>query len=253
MPSLSLNHRELFFIDRRPNESNLTLLFVHGAASSHTVWPEALYDISGTRAVALDLPGHGRSSPPGRRTIDQYAIAVEEFITARNMENVLLVGHSMGSAIALTVASRAAMALRGLVLLGAGPRMPVHDKVLRGATNAPDEVAEFIATLGLGLPSMEIQEEIQRTVLAIDAMTLFGDFLACNRFDLRPNLHAIDIPALVIAGEQDRLTPLRLTESLVAGLPQAKFVTLAETGHYAMLERTAEVRSLIADFAAGLA
>lgn len=253
MPSLSLNHRELFFIDRRENEKNLTLLFTHGAASSHTVWPEALYDIPGTRAVALDLPGHGRSSSPGCRTIDQYAVAVEEFIAALGLENILLVGHSMGSAIALTVAFRSAVAVRGMVLLGAGPRMPVHDKVLRGATSAPDEVAEFIATLGLGQPSTEIQEEIQRTVLATDAMTLFGDFLACNRFDLRPNLHAIGIPTLVIAGEQDRLTPLRLTESLVSDLPQAKFVTLAETGHYAMLERTAEVRSIIADFAAGLA
>ncbi len=253
MPSLSLNHLELFFIDRHSNENNLTLLFVHGAGSSHTVWPEAICGISGTRAVALDLPGHGRSSPPGRRTIDQYAIAVEEFTAALSLENVILVGHSMGSAIALTVASRAAVALRGLVLLGAGPRMPVHDKVLRGATNAPDEVADFVAALGLGQPSTELQEEIQRTMLATDTMTVFGDFLACNRFDLRPNLHAIDIPALIIAGEQDRLTPLRLTESLVAGLPQAKFITLAETGHYAMLERTAEVRSLIADFAAGLA
>lgn len=253
MPSLSLNHLELFFIDRHSNGNNLTLLFVHGAGSSHTVWPEAICGISGTRAVALDLPGHGRSSPPGRRTIDQYAIAVEEFTAALSLENVMLVGHSMGSAIALTVASRAAVALRGLVLLGAGPRMPVHDKVLRGATNAPDEVADFVAALGLGQPSTELQEEIQRTMLATDTMTVFGDFLACNRFDLRPNLHAIDIPALIIAGEQDRLTPLRLTESLVAGLPQAKFITLAETGHYAMLERTAEVRSLIADFAAGLA
>lgn len=248
MPSLHLDHHKLFFADRRPPSKTPTMLLIHGAAGSHAIWPQTFFNIPDIRVMALDLPGHGRSTPPGRRTIEQYAAATEEFIAALGLENVTLVGHSMGSAIALTIALRGAADVRNLALLGASARMPVHESVLRNAINAPDELAAFVAANGLGQATAELQGIIQREAQATDATTVFGDFLACNRFDLRPRLSAIDIPTLVIAGALDRMTPLRFSESLAAGLPQAQLITLEGTGHFAMLERPDDVKSLIADF-----
>ncbi len=245
MPTLSLNHAHLYYVDHRSREMDNTLLFIHGSASSHAAWPESYFDIPGTRAVALDLPGHGRSSPPGRRTIAHYAAVVEAFAAVLELNNLILVGHSMGSAIALTIAFRSYIKLRGLILLGASARMPVHNTLLTGALSSPESVADFIAGNGLGQPSPALQAEIRRGALATEATTVLGDFMACNRFDLRPNLAAIDTPTLIIAGELDAMTPLRFSQSLAAGLPRARLITLQGVGHYAMLEMTVEVRDLI--------
>lgn len=252
MPTLSLNQRELFYVERRADVESLTLLFIHGSAGSHAAWPQAFYEMSGARVVALDLPGHGRSAPPGRRTIAQYAAVVGAFVAGLDLQNVVLVGHSMGSAIALAVAYRAVVALRGLILMGASARMPVHDTVITGAMKSLDDVADFIAAYGMGRAGAGIEDEVRRAVLAAEPMTAFGDFMACNRFDLRPNLASIKIPTLIIAGELDRMTPLRFSESLAAGLPHANLVTLEGVGHYAMLEKAAEVRDLIERFAGEL-
>lgn len=252
MPTLSLNQRDVFYGDHPAHPDSLTLLLVHGSASSHTVWPGAFYEIPNVRVMALDLPGHGRSAPPGRRTIAQYAAVVEAFIATLDLKNVVLAGHSMGGAIALTVAHRAAVTLRGLILMGASARMPVHDAVLGGAMNSLDDVAGFVAANGMGRAVVGMQDEVRHAVLATEPMTVFGDFMACNRFDLRPNLATIDVPTLIIAGELDRMTPLRFSESLAAGLPRANLVTLEGVGHYAMLESTAEVKDLIERFAGEL-
>jgi len=253
MSTLRLSNSELFFVDRRPPGKNPSLLFIHGAASTHDVWPQSLCDLPGVRSIVLDLPGHGRSAPPGRRSIAGYAEVIERLIDALGLEDVVLVGHSMGSAIALTVACRSKAAVRGLVLIGAAARMPVHDSVLRKAANASNELPTFIAANGLGMAIPGLVEIIQRETRAVEATTVFGDFLACNQFDLRHSLATIGIPALIITGELDRMTPPRFSESLVAGLPDARLVTLDETGHFAMLEKTAEVRDLLAGFIDSLA
>ena len=252
MPTLSLNQRDLFYIDHRADVESLTLLLIHGSASAHAVWPRAFYELSGVRVVALDLPGHGRSAPPGRRTVAQYAAVIEAFIAELGLQNVVLVGHSMGAAIALTAAYQAAVSLRGLILMGASARMPVHDNVINGAMKSLDDVAGFITANGMGQAAAGTQDDVRRAVLATEPMTVFGDFMACNRFDLRPKLATIDIPTLIIAGELDRMTPLRFSESLAADLPLAKLITLEGVGHFAMLERAAEVRDLIERFVSDL-
>jgi pimeloyl-ACP methyl ester carboxylesterase len=248
MPTLTLDKRRLFYADHRPDRPGPALLLLHGAGGSHLIWPGALRGLVETRVLALDLPGHGRSDPPGRRTIGQYAAVVEAFMAALGLPEVVVAGHSMGGAIALTMALEPARALRGIVLIGAGARMPVGGPLLGGALASLERASDFVVDNGFVEAPPDLRQQMKAGMLATGATTTFGDFLACSRFDARPRLASITTPALVIGGAQDRMIPPQFAKSLADGLPRARLALLEGAGHYAMLERPDEVARLVADF-----
>lgn len=247
MPTIQIDGHAMHYLDL-PAPGEATLLLIHGAGGSHRAWPAALTELGDARVVALDLPGHGQSAPPGRRSVTHYAEAVEAFIAGLGLATPVLVGHSLGSAIALAVAQRAVAPVRGLVLLGAGARLPVGETLLAGSLASLEAAAAFIADLGFVDASPELRQAVRDEILATGATTTYGDFLACNRFDFRPQLPAITTPTLVIAGELDRLTPARHARALAADLPHSRLVVLDDAGHFAMLERPEVVAEHIDHF-----
>lgn len=248
MPTVQINGRAMHYLDSRA-PGKPTLLLIHGAGGSHRVWPASLTTLDKTRVVALDLPGHGLSAPPGLRSVAHYAEAVEAFIKELDLENPIVVGHSLGSAIALAVAHRAHVPVRGLALLGAGARMPVGEVLLAGSLASLTAAADFIVAYGLAGEQPEARQAIHAELLAVGATTTYGDFLACNRFDIRPQLPAISTPTLAIAGESDRLTPARFARALASDLPHGRLVMLENAGHFAMLDQPQVVAEYIGRFA----
>ena len=252
MPYLTANGRRLFYTDQQPDAPGPALLLLHGAGGSHLAWPGALRRLAGRRVLALDLPGHGRSDRPGCRTVAHYAATVSAFINAVGAPAIVLAGHSMGGAIALTVALEPPAALRGLVLMSVGPRMRVNDTLLGGCLSNLEMAADFIADYGFTVAPDELRHKTRQALLATGATTTFGAFRACRRFDARAQLAGIDLPALIISGDDDRLTPPRQMDALAAGLPQARRARFQDAGHFVMLERPDEVAALVAGFLAGL-
>lgn len=245
MPDITIDGRSLHYVETGTSPDGLTLLLLHGAGGTHLVWPPAVRELAGTRTLALDLPGHGLSRPPGRRTINTYATVIEQFVAALAPRRLVVAGHSMGSAVALTLALRNQVALDGLILLGAAARMPVGDALISGSLSSLEQAADFVAEHGFAVSSPDEQTSVRRQILETGATTTFGDFLACNRFDIRSRLSDICIPVRIISGDLDRLTPFRFAQSLAAGLPDARLSILEQTGHFAMLEQSARVALLI--------
>jgi len=249
MPYLNVDGHRLFYSDQG-EAGGPALLLLHGAAGSHLVWPAPLRRLAGARVLGLDLPGHGRSDPPGRRAIGHYAGAVMAFVEALGPRDLIIAGHSMGAAIALTVAVEPPAALRGLVLLSAGARLRVGDALLGGSLADFEAAADFIVDNGFAAAPAELRRKVRAAILETGAMTTYGDFLACNHFDARARLAGIDLPALVIAGAADRLVPARAAEALASGLPHGRLARLESAGHFSMLERPDEVAALTAAFLA---
>lgn len=252
MPTLYLDNRAIHYADRRSDYSPLTILAIHGAGGAHSLWEASYSSVSDARLIAIDLPGHGQSDPPGRRTIDHYAVVIERFASALGLENLVLVGHSMGSAIALTVAQRGIIRVEGLVLIGASARMPVANAMFTTVSSNTSEVGEYLANQAMREVPDEFRRLVSDQLISTAGATTCGDFLACNRFDLRQKLAGIATPTLVIAGRHDPMVPLRFSESLSGSLLHSRLVILEDTGHYAMLERPNEVRELTLKFIHGL-
>ena len=114
---------------------------------THLDWPRELRRIADVTAYAIDLPGHGRSDPPGCSSIDLYADFVTSFIETLEIERIVLIGHSMGGAIVQNIGRRALSQVAGLVLIATGARLKVNPAILDNVVSDFDGVVDTIIDL----------------------------------------------------------------------------------------------------------
>ncbi|MDP3047781.1 MAG: alpha/beta hydrolase [Chloroflexota bacterium] len=229
------------------------VVFIHGAGGNRLLWGSQLRGLSSAqRVVALDLPGHGRSDGPGMATIGSYAEVAAE-VLGRLGSAAVLVGHSMGGGVALQLALEWPGLVAGLVLLGTGGRLRVAPSLLGGLQDDFGGAVEAITGLAFATATASaIRKRGEGALLAAGPATLLGDFQACDSFDVLARLGEIHFPCLVICGAEDRLTPVKYSESLARGIPGARLQVIPSAGHMAMLEEPAAVSQSIFSFVSGL-
>jgi len=225
------------------------LLLIHGAGGTHLTWPLELRRFAEAAVITLDLPGHGRSQPPAHTDITGYADDVAAVIDALKLEKVAAVGHSMGGAIAQILALRHRDKVAGLVLIGTGARLPVSDAILSQALTDFPAAVDFITRYAWAknTPSALV-EDGRQIMLDTDPAVLHGDFVACNRFNVIAQLPQIQIPTLVIAGADDKMTPPKFGRYLADHIPQAELLSLDGAGHMMMLEQPGPVAAAVSVF-----
>jgi len=248
MPYVSVAGERIFYAQRREKQERC-LLFLHGAGGTHRLWAHQLQNLKGVRTCALDLPGHGRSSGQGRTSIGDYRDLVLAFLDALGLERVILVGHSMGGAIAQSFALTHPHRLEGLVLVGTGARLRVLPAILDGLRQDVAGTVKLIVSYAYapGAPP-DLVEQGRTDFLANSPDVLHGDFVACDRFDVMGRLGEIALPTLVICGSEDRLTPPKYAAYLRDHIPNAQLVLVEGAGHMVMVERPEEVTRAIRGF-----
>lgn len=223
---------------------------MHGAAGSHLVWGMQVRALGETaRAVALDLPGHGRSQLPGRDTIEEYRDVVLGLLDALGYARAVIVGHSMGGAIAQTLALSHPDRVAGLGLVGTGARLRVLPAILDGVLNDFDNIARRVVENSYA-PMLDVatRERAIAEFRACPASVTHGDFTACDQFDIMSRLAAIRAPTLVICGRADRMTPVKYSEFLSSNIANARLVLVENAGHSVMIEKPEEVNQALLDF-----
>jgi pimeloyl-ACP methyl ester carboxylesterase len=226
-----------------------TILFVHGAGMDHSVWPLQArhFAYRGWNALAVDLPGHGRSAGEPLGSIGAMADWLAALLEALRVPAAHLVGHSMGALIGLELAARHRKRVARLALLGAAPKMPVHPALLEAAARPEPLAPELICDWGFGpaghfgghkAPGSWMLGHALRLLARSAAPRLHTDLAACN--DYRHGSEAaaeVRCPTLVIAGAADRMTPARHAASLADAIEGAQLVVLPNCGHMMMVEQ----------------
>jgi pimeloyl-ACP methyl ester carboxylesterase len=238
-----------------------TVLFVHGAGMDHSVWPLQArhFAYRGWNALAVDLPGHGRSGGAPLGSVPAMADWLSELIRALRVPAVHLVGHSMGALVSLDLAARDQDRIAGMALLGAAWRMPVHPVLLEAAARGQPLAAELICDWGFGpgghigghkAPGSWMLGHALRLLGQSAGARLHADLAACN--DYQDGLDAaarVRCPTLVIAGAADRMTPARQGAKLAETIKGAQLLTLPTCGHMIMVEQPdATLDALVAFF-----
>jgi pimeloyl-ACP methyl ester carboxylesterase len=240
--------------DGDADDEHPPLVLIHGAGGTHLHWPPGLRRLRQTDVYALDLPGHGHSPGPGQETIAGYRDLLLAWADALSLPHFVLAGHSMGGAIAQDLALLAPGRLAGLVLVGSGARLRVHPAILQGVQEDFPAAAKLICDWALSeATSQKNRRQYLRRLLEVDPDVLLGDFRACDAFDVREQLGDIAVPALVIGGLVDRLTPPKYSQYLHERLADAQLVLVENAGHMVMLEQAGQVTEAIAAFVHGLA
>jgi pimeloyl-ACP methyl ester carboxylesterase len=251
MPKVTVADQDVFYVRRASDETEGSLLFVHGAGGTHRHWGQQLAGLRGANRYALDLPGHGRSTGPGRTSIKGYAEVILQFMEALGLSPVTLVGHSMGGAIAQYLALNHPAHVEGLVLVGSGARLRVLPSLLEGLLQ--DFPATVEAMLGWAYSSQTpigVVRLGQEEWLENDPQVVHDDFAACDAFDVMGRLEEIRCPTLVLCGEDDKLTPAKYAHYLRDNIPGATLVVIPQAGHMVMVEQPEAVNQAIKEFLA---
>ena len=246
------------FDPARPN-----IIFIHGAQNDHSVWAlQSRYlAYHGFNVLAPDLPGHGRSGGDALASVEQMAQWLLKLMDDNGVAQAMLVGHSMGSLIALETAHQAPQRVTRLALVGTAYPMKVSDALLNSARDNEAAAIDMVAAyshsgiaqkpgspgpggwvLGGAIRLM------QRMSARNPAQLFYTDFSACNNYANDAAAASVTCPVLVIAGSKDMMTPARAAKGLLAAMPQAKVVTL-DAGHSLMQEQPDGVLDALNGFA----
>jgi pimeloyl-ACP methyl ester carboxylesterase len=249
---------ELYYFFHEPQDraaKRPPVILIHGAGGNHLSWPPQIRRLADGRIYALDLPGHGKSEGVGKHSVDEYADDVIAFMKELKIREAVIVGISMGSAIALTLALKYPKKVLGLGLLGSGAKLLVAPAILETAGNvntfesAVDMINENCFSANTPQSLLELSK---RQMMEIRPPVLQGDFLACNVFDVVGQLENIILPTLIICGAEDKMTPVKFSELLHARIVNSQLHIVDHTGHMVMLEQPDFVAELLKKFIDGL-
>ena len=284
MPKVSIRNGEMSYgFNGVPGDVNSPkIVLIHGAGGQEIDWPMAWRTsknssrstglTQGNRGVirlfnsglddysiyTVDLPGHGKSEGKSKSSIGEYSRDIVDFLDAMELENVCLVGHSMGAAIALNVSLSQHWRVCSMVAIGGASKMIVNDAILEGLQNTFEATVDSIVKYswhkktGAVADSQQMaaffREKAKQRILDAGSETVYRDFLACSRFDLSERVGEIDIPVLVIASDCDRMVPLNVSWEMAERLKDSYFVPLENCGHFQHIEQTGKVAAALVNF-----
>ncbi|MEA3340058.1 MAG: alpha/beta fold hydrolase, partial [Chloroflexota bacterium] len=144
MPHTETARGTIFYTLSQGTADCPTLVLVHGAGGSRLHWPGELRRLPQATVYTLDLPGHGRSEGTGCNTISDYANTVAAFLDALGVERAVIVGHSLGGAIAQTLALDFAARITRMALTATGARLRVAPAIIEGIQSDFEGTAALI-------------------------------------------------------------------------------------------------------------
>jgi pimeloyl-ACP methyl ester carboxylesterase len=233
------------------------VLLIHGAGMDSTVWQLQTRYLGhrGLRAVAVDLPAHGFSGGDPLTSVEAMADWASRFVAAAEFGPVHVVGHSMGTFVALELASRYPEITSSITLCGTATAMPVHPELLAAADDDLPAAAALIAAWSLAKPAhtglnptpgLWMLGGVRALVENSRPGVLATDFRACIAYQgAVAAAAAATCPATVVIGLGDKMTPPRSGRALAAALAAPKIIELADTGHQMMSENPRAVKQAI--------
>ena len=241
--------------------TGMPVVFVHGFPHHRGLWAPQLDALARrTRCVALDLPGFGESTPRADASVDAFADDVVALLDHLGIERAVVAGLSMGGYVALALWRRHPARCHALVLADTkaaadddAARAKRREMIAMARRGGSAAVAEAMLP---GMVGKSTRERSPELVAHVDAMLraasvegIVGALEAMmTRPDATPTLPRIDVPTLVVVGEEDILTPPAVARVLADAVPGARLETIGSAGHVSNLERPAAFNYVLGEF-----
>jgi pimeloyl-ACP methyl ester carboxylesterase len=239
-------------------EDRPTLVMIHGAGGHSQVWqnqirlskiPSSAGLKGSINTLALDLPGYGETIGEAKSDLDGYTEWLIECLRAIFRKPPFLMGHSMGGAIVQKAALLEPDLIKGIILVGTGPRLRVAPMFLEGLQKNFEETVDTVIGFAYapGAESLLIKEGA-KLMKEAGSSQVYGDFSACNRFDVRNEVEKIKLPCLILCGEEDKLAPPSLSRKLNEAIEGSRLEIIPSAGHMVMIENHTAFNDCVLDF-----
>lgn len=243
----------------RVSGSGYPVVFVHGFTTTAEFWREQVEAFSSTyRVIRINLPGHGVSPHPSGRpyTIDAFVDDIARAFDALGLDDAFLAGLSMGGTIAQSFALRFPHRVRALTLVGATPHGLGPDVNVDNVLKAIDTLGVITASQNVIDRSFGPSASPELLTFARKEVAQTPEFVAreaiasLNASDSRASLARLTMPALVVVGDEDVITPPAESKALAEGIPNSALSIISGAGHFPMLEQPTVFNRLLGDFLA---
>ena len=247
------------------------LVFVHGNFASWRWWQPVLKELSGGyRAYAPDMRGCGDSDrPPDGYTIAQHADDLDRFIRTLKLPRLHLVGHSLGGCVAMEYALSRPKHLKTLTLVAPAPaegqtvlQKTGFGNAFWGGTNTAERAYRWLEVLGISRNVLRrifkqmaptLSDDTRFEALVDDAIRMphnaaAGHLQSLKEWDVRSELADLDMPVLIVGGQEDALIPAEALQETAANLPNGRLVLWPTVGHTPQLERPERFIRLLIKF-----
>jgi len=236
------------------------VVFVHGGEQDHCVWVlQSRYLAHHGRAVlAVDLPGHGRSGGAPLASVEAMADWVVALLNAAKVNSAALVGHSLGSLVALDCAARYPELVRRIALIGTAFPMRVSAELLEATRGAESEahrminvwshssLAQYPSNPG---PGFWVRGSNLRLMQRQKPGVLHADFAACDGYKAGIERAAqVACPALFLLGRLDAMTSAGAGRDLARAIANSTVKVLDDSGHNLMGEKPDEILDALVEF-----
>jgi pimeloyl-ACP methyl ester carboxylesterase len=222
------------------SQQKTPVVLIHGAGGDHLYWPAAIRRLLSQRVLSIDLPGHGKSEGTGYQSIWFYAQWIVNFLANLEIYQAIFIGHSMGGCIALALALDHPNQVAGLGLISTSTHIEFPAGILDQAAQ-PASFPLVVKTLMQRTFSPAANPKLVRDAAHRLAESrpslLYGDLMACAAFDAHDRLDKINVPTLVMAGNDDLITPPACARALAVGLAGARLKIIPDAGHMVQLEQ----------------
>jgi pimeloyl-ACP methyl ester carboxylesterase len=249
-----LGHDAYCYTGGKPFDAALpTVVFIHGAQNDHSVWvlQTRYFAHHGFSVLAVDLPGHGRSKGAPLSSVEALSDWLLGLLDAAGVQKAALIGHSMGSLIALETSFRAPDRIDKLAMVGTAYPMKVSDMLLDASKNDEQSAIDMVniwshtsiahkpSCPGPGFWVMGgSQRLMQRISDQNPAQVFHTDFSACNAYaNGEAAAKSVACPTLLLLGKRDMMTPPKATAALTKAIPHCRVVQIEDCGHALMAEQ----------------
>jgi pimeloyl-ACP methyl ester carboxylesterase len=229
------------------------IIFVHGAGLDGRAWQYQTAFFAGS--VAIDLPGHGSSPVAAADSVGAYADWLGERVRKLSSTPVTLVGHSMGSLVALETAAKNPDIVDKLILVATSALMPVHHDLLDAARRRDAAAAALVIKWSLprdpafGRHKDWIARLSDSFVATAESGVMASDFTACDTYtDAVAMGEQVRCPTLFLLAEHDIMTKPKAAQPLAAAISDARIVIIEGAGHMLPLEKPAATNEAISLF-----
>ncbi len=229
------------------------IIFVHGWMEDYSMWSSQIeYFSREHRVIAYDQRGHGRSDKPEKGySMQTLSDDLYSFTQNLNIERFTLTGHSMGGMTAMVFALDHPEKISKLILIGTDAKSTLSLRIMLWTLLHVLPYSTFAegSDIKYFKPTEKMKKEAAERALRTPryaAYECFKEF--CINYDIRDRVSGIKMPTLIIVGDKDNLTPIKLSQYMNRQIKGSKLIIIPDSKHMPMIEKPEKVNAIIDEF-----